>query len=281
MSFANVLPRELVLVYALVLGAIVGSFLNVVIARLPAGESVVRPRSRCPGCKSPIAWYDNIPIVSWLVLRGRCRHCKTRISPRYLVVEVLMAALAAGFTLRLGLSWQLALWLPLAAALLAIVFLDVDHFWVPDVITFPAMAWALGCAFLPGGIGVASALLGLAPALGLWAFAAAFERLTGREGMGLGDIKLLAVLGLALGPVLALIVLMLAAVQGSVVGILVLVTGGHRRAEPQKTEDEWVPHPRAIPFGPFLALAAYEVVLVPEIFVELPRRLMSLGWWLG
>jgi len=143
-----------------------------------------------------------------------------------------MAAMSLALTFRLGVTWQLALWLPLAAALLTIIFLDIDHFWVPDVITFPAMAWALAGALVPGGIGIVSALLGLLPALGLWAFAAAFERLTGREGMGLGDIKLLAVLGLALGPQSGLIALMLAAVQGSVVGVLVLVVGGHKRVEP-------------------------------------------------
>lgn len=291
------------LTYVGVVGAVVGSFLNVVIARLPAGESLMRPRSRCPRCQAMIHWYDNVPVVSWLVLRARCRACGAPISVRYPLVELLMAALALAVYARLGPSWQLLLWLPLAAALLAIIFLDIDHYWVPDVITFPAMAWALGGALLPDGIGLSTALYGLAPALFLWAFAWAFERVMKREGMGLGDIKLLAVIGLAVGPLSALVVLLLASLQGSVVGLLVLATGGHRRvdddppliAEPRvdddtqpapshdepstADDDDWTPHPRAIPFGPFLVLATYQVLLLPEIFLDQPLALMRLAGW--
>jgi leader peptidase (prepilin peptidase)/N-methyltransferase len=276
------LPEALVLTYVGVVGAIVGSFLNVVVARLPAGESLVRPRSRCPRCHAAIAWYDNIPVVSWLALRARCRACHAPIAVRYPLVELLGAALFLAVYARLGPSWLLILWLPLCAALLAVVFLDLDHFWVPDVITLPAMAWAFGCAFVPGGIGLVSALLGLVPALSLWAFAWLFERVTGREGMGLGDVKLLAVLGLALGPLGAVLALFLASLQGSLAGVLVLATGGHKRVEPDPAEkpatvddDDWTPHPRSIPFGPFLVLACYELVLLPAVFRDLPLR------WLG
>ena len=212
--------------YTVIIGACLGSFVNVVVARLPNDESVVRPRSRCPHCKSFIAWYDNLPIVSWLVLRGRCRRCKAPIAPRYILIETLMAGLAGALFVRLGAGWSLLVWLPLAAALLAITFLDIDHWWVPDVITYPAMVWALVTAWLPGQPGVLAAALGLLPALLLFAVGWAFERTTGTEGLGFGDVKLLALLGLALGLSDSLTALVLAATQGVVVGAWVVWRGG-------------------------------------------------------
>lgn len=258
-------------IYLGILGATVGSFLNVVIGRLPEGESVVSPRSRCPRCKSQIAWYDNIPIVSWLVLGAKCRNCKLPISARYPLIELLMGCIGAASFVRFGLSWELLVWFPIAAALLAITFLDIDHWWVPDVITYPCMAWALAGSFLPDTIGWKLALLGLAPALFLWALAWTFEKLTKREGLGLGDVKLLAVMGLVMGPVDAVTALFFAAVQGAVIGIAVTLTGGHKSEGPEVVhEDGWQPHPRAIPFGPFLALATYELVLAPDVFESIP-----------
>jgi leader peptidase (prepilin peptidase) / N-methyltransferase len=273
----SLLPDTFWLVYVGLLGAALGSFVNVVVARLPTGESLVRPRSRCPSCKTPIAWYDNIPIVSWVALRARCRSCKAAISARYVLVEIIMTALALALYSRFGPSPQLVVWLLLTAALLAVVFLDIDHFWVPDVITFPAMTLAFAGAFLPDAIGPVAALIGLLPAALIWAFAFVFERVTGREGLGLGDVKLLAVIGLALGAVPALSVLFLAAVQGSVIGIITVLAGGHQRQEPPpEADDGWRPHPRAIPFGPFLVLGCYQVALLPEIFGAIPEMLARL-----
>lgn len=276
------MPPELAtlaLVYAALLGAAVGSFLNVVIARLPSGLSLVRPRSRCPKCESAIAWYDNVPLVSWLVLAGKCRACRAPISPRYPLVEALTAVLFVAVWLRFGWSWELALWLPLTAMLLAITFLDIDHFWVPDVITLPAGVLALAYAFVPGGLPPMVALLGLLPAGLLWATAWVFEKLLKREGMGLGDVKLLAVLGLAVGLADALTLLFLAAAQGAIIGGIVVALGGHRRVEPAPEHDDgWQPHPRAIPFGPFLVLGALEVVLVPDLFATLPQHFIE---WLA
>lgn len=263
-------------IYFFVVGATVGSFLNVVIGRLPAGESVVRPRSRCPRCKQQIAWYDNVPIVSWLVLGAKCRNCKLPISARYPMVELLMGCIGAASYVELGLSWQLLTWFPIACVLLAIVFLDIDHWWVPDVLTYPAMIWAALGALLPGGLGYWDALLGLVPALLLWALAWTFMKITKREGLGLGDVKLLALMGLLLGPMGAVTALFLAATQGAVVGLIVVATGGHAsRAEPMPSEDGWVPPPRAIPFGPFLALATYELVLMPDVFADIPVRIAN------
>lgn len=289
------------------IGATIGSFLNVVIARLPEEESIVRPRSRCPKCKRQIAWYDNIPLLSWLILRARCRHCGESIAARYPLVELLMAMLTVAFWLRFGASWELLLWIPLGGALLAIVFLDIDHWWVPDVITLPAIAVVAAASFIPGGISPQHAGLGLIPAASLLLIGWTFQRVTGREGMGLGDVKLLALIGLAVGPVDALAVLLLASVQGSIVGLVVVLTGGHQgvgasanndapEAEPEPEarttgtagtdesvveEDDWEPHPRAFPFGPFLVLGTLEVILLPHIFGELPQRITGvLAWWI-
>jgi leader peptidase (prepilin peptidase) / N-methyltransferase len=268
-------PQGLLLAYFGLIGALVGSFLNVVIARLPAGESIVAPRSRCPQCKKQIAWYDNVPILSFALLRARCRSCGTKISFRYPLVELLMCLLSLSLCWRFGWSWDLGIWFPLFAVLLAIIFIDIDHWLIPDVLTFPAMAWALAASFLPGAMTPQGALLGLIPAAGLWGVAAAFQKVTGKEGMGLGDVKLLALLGLALGLMGAMTALVLASVQGVVVGIGVAVSGGHKpeSAPAPAFDDGWVPPPRAIPFGPFLALATFEVVLLPDLFGGVLERL--------
>lgn len=273
--------------YTVLIGACLGSFVNVVVARLPNDESVVRPRSRCPQCKSMIAWYDNLPIVSWLLLRGKCRRCQAPISPRYILVETLMAGLAGALFVRLGPGWGLVAWMPLAAALLAITFLDIDHWWVPDVITYPAMVWALVTAWLPGQPGLLQAGLGLLPAVLLFSVGWAFERFTGTEGLGFGDVKLLALLGLALGLSDSLTTLMLAALQGVAVGAFVVWRGGHASAAskepvPAALQDDadWEPRPHAVPFGPFLTLGAFEVLLLPDIFSGWHHRIAEYvqGW---
>lgn len=266
----------LILVYLAVVGLCVGSFLNVVIARLPAGESVLRPRSRCPRCMAPIAWYDNVPLVSYLLLRARCRGCAAPIAVRYPLVELLMGALSVALYVRFGLSWELLRWWPVVAALLAIVFLDIDHWWVPDRITFPAMLWAAGFAFAPDGVSPVQAVVGLAPAVCVLVFGWLFMKLTGREGIGLGDIKLLVLMGLMLGAWQTLLALLAASLQGALVGTVVTLFGGHRSAAtPMASDDGWVPPPRAIPFGPFLVLGVIEVLLVPGL-ASLPFRLTSL-----
>jgi leader peptidase (prepilin peptidase)/N-methyltransferase len=273
----------LVFAYITAIGACVGSFVNVVVSRLPEALSVVRPRSRCPQCLQPLAWYDNVPVLSYVLLRGRCRACHKRIALRYVLVEVLAAGLFAALYVRFGLSWPLAVWLPLSAALLAITFLDIDHWWVPDSITYPGMAYALATQLLPGRMGLVQAALGLVPALLLFGVGWVFERVTKKEGMGLGDIKLLAMLGLALGIADSFTLLMLAALQGAAMGTLIIATGGHKDATAAGgaipvalADDDWEPHPHAVPFGPFLALATFEVVLLPQVFGAWHARLAGL-----
>lgn len=269
-----------------VLGALVGSFLNVVIGRLPEDLSVVAPRSRCPHCLTPVRAWDNIPILSWLLLRGRCRGCGVAISARYPLVEFLTAVVFAALWLRLGPTAELLKWAVLGAMLLAIVFLDIDHWWIPDCIVFPGMVFAMLMALLPGGLGWQAALIGLFPAVLIFAVGWGFRRLTGREGLGLGDVKLLAMLGLALGLMPTLTVLVLASVQGALGGGVISLFGGHRgRSDPvpepvttvvDDPAELWEPPAGAVPFGPFLALAAFQVVLLPNVFLDGPQRLVVL-----
>lgn len=273
-------------IYLVAAGACVGSFLGVVIERLPLNQSIVWPGSRCDHCQTPLRWFDNVPVFSYLVLRGRCRTCRASYGPRMLVLELLMAALTLALWQRFGLSLSLVAWLPMTAALLAITFLDIDHFWVPDVITYPALVWAALWACTGATTPTAAdALWGLVPAAMLWALASVFARCTGKEGMGLGDIKLLAVLGVMLGGAGGLTALFLASLQGSAAGGVILAAGGHRErerpelmesvpeterdtalsaGESDSAEAPWEPDPHAVPFGPFLVLGGLEVMFFPE-----------------
>ncbi len=226
--------------YITLIGVCVGSFLNVVIIRFSVDESI-GGRSRCPKCRHEIAWYDNIPLLSYAILRGRCRFCKEGISARYPLVELLMAMLSAALWLRFGASAAFIMWWPLLAGFVAIVFLDLDHWWIPDKITFPSMAWALCFSFFGTGdngvLDTRTALLGLLPAVMLWGVGAIFKRLTGKDGMGLGDVKLLAVIGLAMGALPTLIVLFLSSFQGAIIGTLVNILGGHRSLAGEQETD--------------------------------------------
>ena len=263
---------KLLLIYVVGMGACIGSFLNVVIARLPENESVIRPGSKCPQCKTPISWFDNIPILSYFILMAKCRHCRAPISFRYPVIELLTASLAGALWVRFGLSVDFMVWVPLSACLVAIAFIDIDHWIIPDVIVFPMMAWVVVAAFLSPSITPTVALLGLLPAGLIFLVGWGFEKITGREGLGFGDVKLLALIGMAVGPLISLNILLLSSLQGAVIGIVLrLFTPGHEAQkeespEESKFEDDWVPPAYAIPFGPFLVLATLQCVLLPHIF---------------
>jgi len=238
---------------AFVLGALVGSFLNVCIGRIPNGESIVTPPSHCPSCKTPIAFYDNIPLLSYLFLRGCCRSCRERISPRYFAVELLMALFAAALWHWFGPSFSFFVGFVFVAALIAISFIDLDVRIVPDVISLPGIILGLvfsvmGYFFFRDGSGVIpspfSSLIGIFTGGGfLLATAWVYEKFTGVEGMGGGDIKLLAMIGAFLGWPSIPVTLFIASVLGSVVGITcMLITGAGRRL--------------ALPFAPFLCSGA-------------------------
>ncbi len=226
------------------LGASVGSFLNVVIHRLPLGESVVKPRSRCPSCRTTIAWYDNLPILSWLLLRGRCRICGTSISARYPFVELATALLAVALFAHQGPSISFLVQFAFACALLAVAYIDLDHQIIPDKISLPGIVIGLMVALAGGTPRILEAVSGVLLGGGLLLTVAwAYERATGREGMGGGDVKLLAMIGAFLGWQGVLLTLLLGSLLGSAIGIVLMIAQGADRRV-------------AIPFGPFLSLGA-------------------------
>jgi leader peptidase (prepilin peptidase) / N-methyltransferase len=237
---------------AAVIGAIVGSFLNVVVWRLPRGESLVKPSSRCPACAKPIAPYDNVPVVSWLLLQGRCRHCGARISPRYPLIELITAAAFAGVVAVRGFDEGLVLELPFVAALIALAGIDYDHKLLPNRIVYPMAAYGLVATLLVDQDDLVENLIAGAGAfLFLLLAALAYPR-----GMGMGDVKLAGAMGLYLG--LSIIpALMTAFVTGSIVGLAIIVREG---AAGRK---------KAVPFGVFLALGGIVGVLAGPELIEL------------
>lgn len=268
--------NTLCILWLALLGAALGSFAGVVVSRLPYHRSVVTPRSHCESCGQMIPWFCNLPLISYVFLRGRCFACKAPIAARLVICEGLCAALCSALFVRFGWSYNLLVWVPLCWALLVITYLDIDHFWVPDVLTYPGITWALVTCILPGRPGLRDAALGLLPAAMLFLVATAYEALRKQEAMGLGDIKLLAMLGLATGGAQAWAMLTLAALQGAMVGALIVWTGGHQQMTPpvqtppapDAAQTAWVPPAQAVPFGPFLTVAALEVVLLPHIFAD-------------
>ena len=226
-----------------VFGAVVGSFLNVVIHRLPRGESISFPPSSCPRCGARIRPWDNVPVLSFVLLRGRCRSCSARISVRYPLVETSMAVLAVGAWLRFGPTPAFAAYFVFLAGLLAITFIDIDHKIIPDSLSLGGTAVGVAASFVTGvgwQASLAGALLGggllLAVALGYYA-------VTRREGMGLGDAKLLAAVGAFLGWQAVLFTVFVSSVVGATVGIVV--------ASLQRSDLRF-----EVPYGPFLALGA-------------------------
>jgi leader peptidase (prepilin peptidase)/N-methyltransferase len=239
--------------FAGVFGAIVGSFLNVVAYRLPRHESLIAPPSHCPGCGAQLKPYDNVPILSWLLLRGRCRACRQPISPRYPLVEALTAALCVGAVLAHGSAAGIALSILLILLVVPIAVIDLEYRIIPNRITGPGavLAIALGLALDPSG--EPGRLIAAVAAGGFLLIAA----LAYPGGMGMGDVKLAGVMGLCLGAAVApaLFVAMLA---GVVVGVAVIARKGTRAG--RKT---------AIPFGPFLALGALVGVFAGGQLVDL------------
>jgi leader peptidase (prepilin peptidase) / N-methyltransferase len=231
-------PLAFAAAFAGVLGATIGSFLNVVAYRLPRRESLVRPGSRCPGCGTAIKAYDNLPVFGWLLLRGRCRNCKTRISPRYPIIEALTAALAVAVVLTKQSSSEVVLGLTLIAVLVPVALIDLEHRIIPNKITLPAAVAAVAIGCVLDLRGVPEQLIAGAAAGGfLLFFALAYPR-----GMGMGDVKLAAVLGLFLGRSVAVAILA-AVLFGTVAGGLVMSRVGVEKGRKV-----------AVPFGPFLAL---------------------------
>ena len=227
-----------------VVGLFIGSFLNVCIYRLPRGESVVWPGSHCPSCRQPVAPYDNVPVLSYLWLLGKCRRCKAPISIQYPLVELLSGLASVLVVWRFGLTWPALVYVAFCAALIVVSGIDLEHQIIPDRITLPGLAIGLVAAATILPIGIVNAVAGVAVGGGLlWLLAWLSPYLFGKEGMGGGDIKLMGMVGAFLGWKPALLTIMLGALAGSVLGMTLILIKRLRR-------DQY------IPFGPFLALGA-------------------------
>jgi len=262
-------PLPIACTVAGIFGAIIGSFLNVVIHRVPREQSIVFPNSACPRCQAAIKPYDNIPVISYLILRGRCRNCGVHISARYPAVEALTAILFAAVTWHVGLSFALAFDLAFVASMIALIFIDAEHMILPNVITYPGVLFALLTRIIvPYLVGPAHfddlpQLLSLMPSLpvwlvsligaamgalagggSLWLMGFLWEKLRGVEAMGFGDVKMMLMVGAFLGWRLTILTILLGAFSGSVAGILMMYRRGNRNMQ------------MMLPFGIFLGIGS-------------------------
>ena len=249
--------------FAFVFGSVVGSFLNVCIHRLPRGESILFPPSHCPQCHHSIRFYDNIPIISYLVLRGKCRFCDTPISPQYLSVEILSAV----FSVILFFHYPLLEYLVYFAffsSLVVITFIDLKHQVIPDIISIPGIGVGFLSSFALSRISYFDSLLGIVLGGGiLYAVAMTYYLIMKTEGMGGGDIKLLAMIGAFLGSKAVLVTIFLSAFLGSAVGVAFMIFKGKGRKY-------------AIPYGPFLALGAITCLFWGDSLVAWYQSLLYL-----
>lgn len=244
-------------------GALVGSFLNVVILRLPQeGASIVFPASHCPHCQTKLRWFDNIPLLSFLMLRGRCRSCQATISWQYPLVELAMALLSLALYRHFGLGVAFFIYFVYTAALLVIIVIDLHHQIIPDVISLPGIIIGLAASLLLPNLSWQDSLIGLLVGGGIfYAIALAYYLLTKRHGMGGGDIKLLAMIGAFQGWQAIPFVIFASSVLGTIIGLGAMVQqkkGGQTR----------------IPYGPFLATAS-----LLYLFFELPIQ-QAIHWYL-
>jgi len=243
--------------FAFIFGTAIGSFLNVCIFRLPAKESIIKPPSQCPYCHHSIRYYDNIPIISFVVLGGRCRDCRSRISWRYPLVELITAVFSLLLFLKFGLSLNFFTFFIFTAVLIIITFIDLDHQIIPDILTLPGIPIFFLAAVFLVKVPWLEALLGLLIGGGvLYMIALSYELISKREGMGGGDIKLLAMIGGFLGWKSLIFVLLFSSFSGAIIGIAAMIIN--------KQDMKY-----AIPFGPFLSAAAVAYVFWGNAFMRL------------
>jgi leader peptidase (prepilin peptidase) / N-methyltransferase len=274
-DFNQLLPPPYSYIIVGAFGAIIGSFLNVVIHRLPLEESVAFPSSKCPSCSTEIAFYDNVPVLSYALLGGRCRSCKARISVRYPAVELLTAVLFVVVTWRTGITPALPFDLIFVSALVALVFIDAEHMILPNVITYPGLVFALVARVtipylvgaphfddLPGlmngtfegwplwGASLGGALIGALIGGGsLWLMGWAWEKLRGVEAMGLGDVKMMFMVGAYFGWRLTILTIFLGALSGSVIGVGITLYEGRKDLQSR------------LPYGIYLGVGAIIALL--------------------
>lgn len=247
-------------VISFIFGAVVGSFLNVCIFRIPAGRSIAFPPSHCLRCHAPIMWYDNIPMISYLILTGKCRKCKEPISFRYPMVELLTALLSLAAFIKFGLSADYFIYFAFIAALITITFIDLDHQIIPDVISLPGILVGFAASFVLIDITYMESLIGILAGGGiLFVVAAGYELIAKKEGMGGGDIKLLAMIGAFLGWKGVLFTVFSGSLVGTIIGVALMMAQGK--------DSKY-----AIPFGPFLSMGALLYLFFGEAVIY---------WYLG
>ena len=214
------LPEYWLWIYAAFLGAALGSFLNVCVYRWPAELSVMRPRSRCPSCEQPIVWYDNIPIISFLVLRGRCRNCGVSISAQYPFVELVVSMIWLGAAIRFGASVEALMSATFLTLLLGIALTDAREMVIPDQFTVVGTGFGLLLAAVPGGLSFRASFLGaLISYAGLWAVKFGAEKILKKPALGVGDIHMMAMVGAFLGPTGAMVTIFLGSLLGMLIGV--------------------------------------------------------------
>jgi leader peptidase (prepilin peptidase)/N-methyltransferase len=237
-------------------GACIGSFLNVCIYRIPAGRSIVHPGSSCPRCGTMVRFYDNLPILSYLILRGKCRDCQTPITIRYPLVELLTGLFALACALVFGPTLHALVVFGFVATLIVVALIDLDHRIIPDAISLPGIPLFFLASLAVPTVTWQSSLVGILAGGGsLFAVAWIYQQITGREGMGGGDIKLLAMIGAMTGWQGVVFTLFAASAVGTAVGILVMIRSGRGMK-------------LAIPFGPFLALGAVIYLFFGQLLID-------------
>jgi leader peptidase (prepilin peptidase) / N-methyltransferase len=254
------------MVFSCLFGLALGSFLNVCIYRIPLNQSIIYPPSSCPHCRERIRFYDNLPVISYLILMGRCRKCGNSISPQYPLVEATTAVLSLALFLKLGASLEYLFFLLFGAALIAIAFIDLHHKIIPDVLSLPGIVVGFAFSLLPSSpLSWSDSLIGVISGGGfLLLVGLAFEKITGREGMGMGDVKMLAMIGAWMGWRSLLFIILLSSLAGSLIGgaMLVLTRRGAKAR---------------IPFGPFLALGTFGYLFFGSELAQWYFRLGAAG----
>ncbi|MFZ7126430.1 MAG: prepilin peptidase [Desulfobacterales bacterium] len=258
------LPGVVDEIFAFLFGACIGSFLNVCIYRIPESRSIVTPPSSCPRCGTEIKPYDNIPMLSWLLLRGKCRHCKTSISARYPAVELITGVAALSLYLKFGLTPAFPVFFLFVAMLIVITFIDVDHQIIPNRLSLPGIPLFFLLSLAIPQISWTGSLIGILAGGGsLYLVAWVYHLFTGKEGMGMGDVKLLAMIGALIGWKGVLFTIFISSAAGTLAGLAVMIAS--RRS--LKT---------ALPFGPFLAIGAITYVFFgPQIITGYLRLVVG------
>ncbi|MBI5493320.1 MAG: prepilin peptidase [Deltaproteobacteria bacterium] len=247
---------KFVLILPFVFGAVIGSFLNVCIYRIPIGLSIVSPPSKCPSCGRNIPFYYNIPIISYVVLMGRCGLCGAPISPRYLLVESFTGLAAVSLFLKFGPSFELLAYFVFVSSLIVVTFIDLKYQIIPDVISLPGIAVGLAASFFIPSVNFLNSFIGILAGGGvLFGIATAYYLLTGKEGMGGGDVKLLGMIGAFLGWKGVIVTLLLGSFLGAVIGSFIMLLSGKGSRHP-------------IPFGPFLAIGAAAHLFLGEELIR-------------